>query len=168
MRSHVRVARGPESLEARCVGSRLLIRARTVPVRRAPCGASQPRLSHSRPGPVLHVSPCERTARSGLESLLFGALLNENALCVHTHFKQLSQDPELLPDPKANMTFDNLPLRSLHYFHTLMPLEVSAGVPTFTLVVTHYYQPSAESPRTVSSLRRADVDAVRSTETGGN
>lgn len=57
MRSHVRVAQGPESLEARGVGSRLLIRARTVPVRRAPCGASQPRQSHSRPGPVLHVSP---------------------------------------------------------------------------------------------------------------
>lgn len=47
-------------------------------------------------------------------------------LCVHTHFKQLSLDPELSPDPKANMTFDNLPLRSPHYFRTIMYLEVSA------------------------------------------
>lgn len=50
-----------------------------------------------------------------------------------------------------------------------MHLEVSARVCAFTeLVVTHYYQPLAESPRTVSSPRGADVDAVRGTETGGN
>lgn len=134
----------------------------------APCGDSQP-LSTSIQAPwLLLVSLYISSSLSRSKMLWTGGIPSLRALCVHTHFKQLSLDPELSPDPKANMTFDNLPLRSPYYFRTMMYLEVSACP-----CVCSYSDTLLSALSWVSLLRflsfwRGDVDTVCSSETGGN
>lgn len=151
-----------ESLEACGVEIWLLIRVRTVP----PCGASQPLSTPVQAPWLLHVSLRTSSSPSHSKLLWTGGIPSLRVLCVHTHFKQLSLDPELSSDPKANMTFDNLPLRSPHYFRTMMYLEVSACPCVCSHSDTLLSALSWVSLLGFYSFWRGDVDIVCSSETG--
>lgn len=134
----------------------------------APCGVSQPLSTSIQAQWLLLVSLYISSSPSLSKMLWTNGIPSLRVLCVHTHFKQLSLDPELSPDPKANMTFDNLPLRSPHYFRTMMYLEVSACPCVCSYSDTLLSARSWVSLLLFLSFWRGDVDTVCSSETGGN
>lgn len=158
---------GLEILEACGVEIWLLIRVSTVPLCHTPCGDSQPSSTSIQAPWLLHASLYISSSLSRSKTLWTGGIPGLRVLCVHTHFKQLSLDPELSPDPKANMTFDNLPPRSPHYFRTMMYLEVSACPWVCSYSDTLLSALSWVSPLGFLSFWRGDVDTVCSSETGG-
>ncbi len=119
-----------------------------------------------RPHGCSNVSLYTSSSPSRSKLLWTGGIPSLRVLCVHTHFKQLSLDPELSPDPKANMTFDNLPLRSPHYFRTMMYLEVSACPCVCSYSDTLLSALSWVSLLGFYSFWRGDVDTVRGLRQG--